>query len=250
MEQQFNTSFIPKKSLQEQQLGGDPRSYVRRRSVMGPGYYLSLLILIATILGAVAVFMLTRITIGVIDEQRVQLEERASQFQDELVAEFIRTDARLKSASTLLENHFSVSEMFDLLEQVTLKNVVLDELAYRVAYPQGTIEMALVGRTDTFESIALQLDEYRLNEFLFSPEVNQVERKESEGTSFSMVVGVEPRLVSYVESLSDGRKSANDDVPPLLTLPDAEAQGSVEQVSTEEAPGQQDGSIVGVPDVE
>jgi hypothetical protein len=214
MEQKFDTSFIPKQSLQTDIAGGQ-RSYVRRRSVMGPGYFLTLFIFIMTCLVAGGLFFYTRIVINDIESNNAELERMNREFDSVLIEDFIRKDARLRHARSLLERHIAASSMFQVLESITLRTIAYEKLHYRLIDQAGNIEVNFTGVTrGRFEPVALQMDQFRDNPYFRSPTVTSLELGE-QLTRFTGFVRVDRSLISYARALADNSVPT----PPVVTTP-------------------------------
>jgi hypothetical protein len=224
MEQKFDTSFIPKQSLQTDIAGGS-KSYVRRRSVMGPGYFLTLFIFIITCLVAGGLFFYTRIVVKDIEWNYDELNRLNSTFDAPLVEEFIRKDARLRHARSILRGHIATSNIFQVLEEITLRNIAYEKLHYRLIDQARNVEVSFTGVTrGRFEPVALQMDQFRDNPYFMSPTVTSLELGE-QLTRFTGFVRVDNNLISYARSL------VNDPTPtppavttPVITPPPAQEQ--------------------------
>lgn len=248
MEQKFDTSFIPKQSLQTDIAGGQ-RSYVRRRSVMGPGYFLTLFIFITTCLVSGGLFFYTRIVINEIESNYAELERMNTEFDAELIEDFIRKDARLRHAQSLLQGHIAPSNIFQVLETITLRNIAYENLNYRLIDRAGNIEVNFTGVTrGRFEPVALQMDQFRDNPFFRAPTVTSLELGE-QFTRFTGFVRVDSDLISYARALAEGIAPAAPVAPAPAPTPPAEPETDDElervqaDISLPEAPDSVIGGI-------
>ncbi len=252
MEQKFDTSFIPKQSLQTDITGGQ-KSYVRRRSVMGPGYFLTLFIFIVTCLIAGGLFFYTRIVVNDITFNNDRLTTLNSEFDANLIETFIRRDARMRHARALLEGHIATSNMFRVIEAITLQNVAYETLHYRVVDQAGNSEVSFTGITrGRFEPIALQMDQFRDSQYFNSPTVTSVELGE-QLTRFTGFVRASADLVSYPRVLRTDPTPPAPAVTPAPVAPEPpqepEEEEDIERVQADiTLPQAQDSVIGGIQD--
>jgi len=231
MEQQFNTSFIPKQALQADVTAGGPRSYVKRRGVMGPGYFLSLLVFIIALLVAIGLFVYTKVMVAAIDEQVLQLEEQQHRFQTDSIDELIRADARLAHARTLLQNHIAVSQLFQELEANTLRDVALEQFQYQGADPANVmITLSAVARG--FVPVAQQLDQYRAHNKIRNSALVEIQRSDAQLNDFTLTASIDPQMVRYDAS----RTAVESTQPATQTSAATTSQTSQSHAADQETP--------------
>jgi hypothetical protein len=221
MEPKFNTSFIPKKSLQANVTGapktGGGKDYVKRRSTHGPGFFLMLLIFILTIVSAGGIFGYTKITERNIDGLISRLQEAQNNFDPAAVDALTREGLRIKNAQRLLSSHVTLSELFDLLEAQTLKQVRYDTLTYSGLL--GAIPTVQIsGESTSFANVALQVEQYRISPSLNNPVVNELKRLVDGTATFGVGMQLNPRLILFPTVLESGRR--NPAPTPSPTTPE------------------------------
>lgn len=203
MEPQFNTSFIPKKSLQaDVSGGGSSGKIVGRRDVYGPGFYLALLIFIASVLAAAGIFGYTTIIQNTVDKKITTLENQKKLFSEENIAMLVRAESHINNARKILNSHVAVTEFFKELERITLRRVQYMELIF-TAVPGTDSRFSVTGFSENFQNVALQTTEYRNSPSLSFPIVRNLERTEIGPVLFTLDVSVDPMLISYKRSLQD-----------------------------------------------
>jgi hypothetical protein len=237
MEPKFNTSFIPKKSLQANVTGGPKgtpgQQYVKRRSTHGPGFFLMLLIFILTIVGAGGIFGYTKITERNIDGLISRLQEAQKAFDPAAVDRLTREGLRIKSAQRLLSSHVTLTELFELLESQTLKEVRYKTLSYSGAL--GAVPtMQLNGESTSFANVALQVTQYRISPGLNSPVVTGLTRLTDGNASFSTDMQVNPRIILYPTVLEDGLRG-NMETITSPTEPETTEEPAAEEEEEEAA---------------
>ncbi len=212
MEPKFNTSFIPKKSLKADVVGGyaGENSYVKRRTVRGPGFFLVLLIFIATVSASIGMFVLIKSVESNIQTKTKTLNSQKDLFNKDDIDMLVETQTHLNSAEKILENHVAVTQLFDLLEDITLKNVQYTELEYEDK--EGKNIVTITGVANGFREVALQTSEYRtkskLNNGLRNPILKEIERNhEDKSVNFTVEVLVDKILVSFSDAIKNGRRN-------------------------------------------
>lgn len=151
MQDRVKTSFIPKQSLKVE----------RPDSVRGATYgvinTLAAVVLIASILGAVGLFLFEQYTKNSIESKRESLMRARAAFQPETIKELSRLDSRLSVSQTLLDEHLAPSILFDVIERDTLASVRFNTFSYGQLTP-NTISVSMDGVAQSFNSVALQSD--------------------------------------------------------------------------------------------
>jgi hypothetical protein len=212
MEPKFNTSFIPKKSLQADTNTSSENKYVARRTVHGPGFYSMLLLFIISVTACVGVFAYTVIVDRSIEEKKNVLEEKKKAFKISIIDDLIETDARLSSANNLLANHIAISQIFNTLEDITLKRIQYTDFVYTGARAQTPAVLEVTGISDSFQDVALQTWAYRTNEYLHDPVVKELKRKSTNNidtVDFILEAGVDTSLTSFSLAIKENRIGPN-----------------------------------------
>jgi hypothetical protein len=247
MEPQFNTSFIPKKSLQEDVSGMTPGKYVNRRTVHGPGFFLMLFVFIVTIIAAGAVFGYTKVIEGRIQKSLTALDRDRASYKPETINALKRVDERMKGAAKLTASHQAVSAFLSALEAVTLKSVRYSKLELSgtgdTFTQSGRAQVIVAGDAKDLRSVALQADEFTNNNKFRTPLVTSLERSETGGAEFTMQVPLDPSLLSYATTFELEQITVPADATPTeadtvqratttgTTTPVADATTTIEQVA-------------------
>lgn len=205
MDQKYNTSFIPKKFLTENVDGGGSSRFVKRRSVIGPGYFLSLLIFLIALVVSGAVFGYTKITQKNIDDKLHQLEGKMKTLDNALIDDFERLDNRMKTANTLIAAHLAPTALLTFLENVTMTDVRYLKLSYDTDSYENTIRGFIAGVSDDYESVALQMDQYRNAQTVNNPVIINLRRGEIENVNekaFEIQFAVDPHSIGFGSTLA------------------------------------------------
>lgn len=197
MAEQFQTSFIPKKTFDV----GAPTKQTPS-SVAGIISFVAVILFVLSAVSAVGVFFYERFLIASIANKQETLERAKSAFEPELIRELSRLDDKFAIGRRLLDEHVAPSGVLDLLEDITLATVRYNSFAYLVDEIGPRITLQGTGRT--FSSIALQSDEFARNRSLREPVFSGLDLDERGNVSFSATALIDPVLVSYRERAARG----------------------------------------------
>lgn len=150
MEERVKTSFIPKASLQVER--GQPAP---RGTPVALANVIAGVILILSIVGAGGMFLFEQFTIQNIASKQESLDRSREAFEPATIKELSRIDTRIKTGTLLLNEHLSVSKLFDELERLTLENVRFDSFSYQKG-ESGRGKLTAAGAATSFNSVALQ----------------------------------------------------------------------------------------------
>jgi len=192
-----SSSFVPKQTL-------ITRPEATRSVFGGLVMFIGLVMLFASALLYGGSFLFEKQMIG----QRTTLEKSLQIQQKKLdvktLQDLERLDSRLTSARILLNNHITILPVFDFFANNTLKRVRYKSFSYTFNPQTQKIEIRASGEAMGYEEIALQSDRFvtqgDLKDFMFSDlSETFVPTKK---VSFNFTGSLDPRLVSYVNSLN------------------------------------------------
>lgn len=223
MDKTVRTSLVPKKELHTVR---DENSYTKRRSFRGPGYHIALFIFILTLLFSFGLFLYSYSLQGNIITQEVKLRGLYESFDVATIEDFIIKDARLRHVSNLLEEHVALSGLFSKIEDVTLRNVAYQKFQYKKKVEDNIPEISFTGLTNNFESVNLQLGQYKDDPSFNLANVISMEYTEDRFIQFGIATILDPNLILYARALgsSTGEKkeieSSTDVQGDVLINPD------------------------------
>ncbi len=163
----------------------------QRRSLYGAGFFLTGTIFTLTVLGSFGIFGYTQITQKSIDAKTHKIELAREKLSPKVIAGYERLDLKLQEAKNLVESHVALSELLLTLEEITLKNVQYTEMSYgnsksskgKSMRPTASnsalgVPVAVSGVATSLATVALQLDQYQIHEFLHDANIDLLERNE------------------------------------------------------------------------
>lgn len=194
MESNIKASFIPDKMPARQSPSGVPQQG-------GGGGAGDILILVAIVALAAAlalaagVFLYDRFLAANVDRKSQQLERARQAFEPDLIRELIRLDSRLQAADAVLANHLAPSELFNLLEELTLQSVSYESMDY-TANDDGSIKLGLKGKAHSVNGVALQASVFGQHNAITNPIFSDIDLV-SDGVAFNVTATVNPAAIRY-----------------------------------------------------
>lgn len=192
MESQIKSSFIPPDT------GAVPQP---RRSKKSGGVDLALLagviLLVASLAIAVGVFLYVQYLENSLASKQEQLERARAAFEPSLIEELTRLDNRLTLAGDLLYNHTAPSELFRVLEELTLETVSFRDMQFMVESP-SRMSLTLSGDAASVNSIALQADLFGKHTAISSPIFSNINRAQNGIVQFDVSALINPNAIKYV----------------------------------------------------
>ena len=190
MEPNFQTSFIPKKSMIEERA-------VVTRSV---SFFtiLSIFILFAVLLASIAIYFYKGILLKNITQMENTLNLAKNRFEPSKITELQILDKRLIASSEILSQHIAISPIFQALEVLTMKTVRYTKFSYQLGDSKDIKVMVKTsGIAVGYKSVALQSDLFTKNKNLIDPVFSNLSLDNSGNVVFDLEFSVDPSLVNY-----------------------------------------------------
>lgn len=190
MEQNFQTSFIPKKPIvKERAVSSRPVSLFM---------IISLFVLFAALLFTGGLFFYKGITEKSIKKMESDLNLAKNRFEPAKIAELQILDRRLRAGEDILANHISITPIFKLLEQITMRSVRFTKFSYKLEEDNsGVVAVEMSGVAQGYRAIALQSDLFAKNENLIDPVFSNLTLDNNANVVFDLDFSVDPSFVSY-----------------------------------------------------
>jgi hypothetical protein len=190
METKFQTSFIPKQPLTEDS--------PHRTSAASLFFLFAFIVFMASIAAAGAVFIYSNIISNNIKQGQIDLTKNKNAFDGNTIKSLTRLNDRINAVDTLLKKHKSVSSVFQVLENVTLKTVQFSSFGYTAS--DDKIKLTLTGQAFNYEAVILQTKAFTNEELkgvFRSPIFSGVALDSQGNVSFNFESGIDPFLVDY-----------------------------------------------------
>ena len=201
MEQNFQTSFIPKKSI------------VKERAISAPSVsvvaVISLFAFFAVLVGTGGLYFYKGVLTKNINEMKSTLEKTQNRIEPATIAELNALDNRLVAATKILENHVAVTPIFEALQSVTMKTVRFTSFDYTMPTDSNArVSVRLSGVAIGYRSVALQADLFSRNENFIDPVFSDLQLDDKGNVVFDLTFSVDSSFVNYKKSVLT--KSSNN----------------------------------------
>jgi len=199
MDQNFQTSFIPKKPIVNERA-------VATRPV-GILFIISLFILIAVLVITGGMYFYQKSLENKIGVMETSLETAKKDFEPSKIDQLQLLDKRLKASTTILANHIEITPVFDALQQITMKSVRFTKFSYGMSADGKTVDVKMSGQAIGYRSIALQADLFSTNKNLIDPVFSNLTLDTSGNVLFDLDFSVPILFVNYQHTLLTEVKS-------------------------------------------
>ena len=193
MEQNFQTSFIPKKPMIEKRV-------TATRSV-GFLVVVSIFILFTILLSTLALFFYKGILAKNIKQMENDLSLARNRFEPSKITELQVLDKRLRASSEILSKHIAITPIFQALQAITMKTVRYTKFSYDFgAEKDSKIIIRMSGLAVGYRSIALQSDLFTTKDEgknFIDPVFSNLALDNSGNVLFDLEFSVDPSFVDY-----------------------------------------------------
>ncbi|MBP7006607.1 MAG: hypothetical protein KBC44_01925 [Candidatus Pacebacteria bacterium] len=194
MEQNFQTSFIPKKPLVSQR--------ATTSQPIGLLTIIPLIIFFGMIIAGAGIYFYKNSLAQSLTKMENDLNLARNRFEDDKISQLELLDKRLRASSSVLNNHVTVSPIFQALQEVTMKTVRYTRFDYSITGDTPEIKVTMAGQTTNYKSIALQSELFANKKFFIDPVFSNLSLDEKGNVMFDLTFNVDPSFVNYNKSLS------------------------------------------------
>lgn len=196
MEQNFQTSFIPKKPIIKEVVVSAPP--------IGIFMIISIFVLFTVLIATGGLYFYKEILIKKIADMENTLNLAKNRFESSKIFELKAFDKRLIASSEILAKHFTVTPIFDALEKITMKSVRFTKFSYELSNEDNpVISVKMSGVAIGYRSIALQSDLFTQNKSLIDPLFSNLTLNDNGNVIFDLNFLVDPAFVNYKQTLND-----------------------------------------------
>lgn len=201
MEQDFQTSFIPKKPIIEE-----------RAAVARPVSLLtiiSIFIFFTVILASGGLYFYKVYLTKNITQMQGDLNLAKGRFESSKIVQLQVLDKRLIASTEILSKHIAISPIFQALQTLTMKTVRFTKFSYSLGDEKSSnVNIKMSGMALGYRSIALQSDIFTKNKYIIDPVFSNLSLDNSGNVLFDLEFLVDPSFVDYKQVL----KVANNNV--------------------------------------
>jgi len=227
MEQNFQTSFIPKKPMVRQD--------VKYSRPIGFFTVVAFFVLLTVVLVTGALYFYKGVVTRNIQSMANNLKLAKERFEPAKITELQTLDKRLHAANEVLRKHIVISPIFEALQSITMKTVRYTKFDYSYdGTPGSMVKVHMSGVSLGYSHLALQSDLYGQNKHFIDPVFSHLTLNEAGQVLFDLDFAVDPSFVDYKLTLETRQKEQENANPititPLSNLP-ANAGGAVEKTT-------------------
>jgi hypothetical protein len=195
MEQNFQTSFIPKKPMiPERAVSSEP---------VGILFVVSMILLFVVILATGGLYFYKGIVQKNITGMENTLSLAQNRFEPSKISELQVLDKRLRASSEILAKHVVITPVFDALQKITMKTVRYTKFSYDLGTGRNAVvNIRISGQAIGYRSVALQADLFTKNKNLIDPVFSNLTLDTSGNVLFDLEFSVDPSFVNYKQTLS------------------------------------------------
>lgn len=193
MEQNFQTSFIPKKPIvAERTVSSRPVSIF---------LIISLFVLFTVLLVTGALYFYRGYAKSDIAKMENTLNLAKNRFEPSKILELQVLDKRLKASTEILSKHIVVTPIFSALSKLTMKTIRFTKFDYELDLEKNLVNIKMSGQARGYSSIALQSDLFAKNKNFIDPVFSNLTLDNSGNVIFDLDFSVDPSFVNYKQNL-------------------------------------------------
>ena len=194
MEQNFQTSFIPKKPMiEERTIASRPISFLTVVSVV---------IFFTVIIATGALYFYDKVLAKNITKMENDLNLAKNRFEPSKIIQLQVLDKRLRASSEILSKHIAISPIFEALQSITLKTVSYTKFSYDFDDSKNAkIKVKMNGVAVGYRSVAFQSDLFAKNKYLIDPVFSNLLLDDKGNVLFDLEFSVDPTFVDYKKML-------------------------------------------------
>lgn len=206
MEQNFQTSFIPKKPIVEER--------VKSSKPVGFFMILSILIFLSMVLAAGGTYFYKTTLASNIVKMEEALTLAKNRFEPEAITLLQVLDKRLTASNEVLSKHVAVNPIFKSLSAITMKNVRYTKFSYDLGTTkESKVTVKLSGQTNSYTSVALQSDLLAKDKNFINPIFSNLSLDSKGNILFDLEFSVDPTFINYKHMLERESGGQADTVP-------------------------------------
>lgn len=210
METKFQTSFIPKTTL-------DPIANNAAHRPLGFFSFITSIIFFITVLVAGGAFGWHKYLDSSKLKIQSDLDRNIKSFEPQTLDEYVRLNNRIDSAKTLLAKHVAVSYVFDFLEEQTIQSVKFNDFKYEIG-TDGSALLTMNGEAKSYNAVAYQAEVFGKERALKTPLFSNLDLDTFGNVIFNFTTKVDPGFITYTRKANTDTSFGADDIENLPAL--------------------------------
>lgn len=193
MEPNFQTSFIPKKSIVQER--------VSEASSFGLVMIISIFILFCTLLVIGGLYFYKKSIDANIIKMEQDLNLAKSRFEPAKIIELQLLDKRLRASSEVLSKHVAMTPIFKALQAITMKTVRFTKFNSEYAGGGSKVSIKMSGIANGYRTVALQADLFTTEKNFIDPVFSNLTLDLKGNVLFDLNFSVDSSFVNYKQKL-------------------------------------------------
>ncbi|MES2416472.1 MAG: hypothetical protein V4504_02120 [Patescibacteria group bacterium] len=190
MEQNFQTSFIPKAPVADTRtVKARPTSFL---------LVLSIFVFLSVGIAYGSLYLYQDVLQKKVDSMKNELNLASNRFEGKKIVELQELDKRLNASTQILSKHLAISPIFQALQNVTLKTIRYTKFSY-VQNESGDAKIAIKmsGQAVNYRAVALQADLFNKDKNIIDPVFSNLSLDSKGNVIFDLDFSVNPDFVNY-----------------------------------------------------
>ncbi|MEK7564433.1 MAG: hypothetical protein AAB510_02595 [Patescibacteria group bacterium] len=211
MEQNFQTSFIPKKPLVRENTSATYTKPIGFLTVI------CILIVLTVAITTGAFYFYKGVQLKSIAKMESDLSLAKNRFEPTKIEGLRLLDRRLHAANQVLTKHIAISPIFEELQLITMKSVRFTKFSYTYGGNLGDrVNVKMSGVSLGYSHLALQSDLFGKNKNFIEPVFSNLTLSETGNIIFDLDFSVDPSFVDYKLNLLKREQAVEGILPPQL----------------------------------
>jgi len=198
MPDENQTSFIPKKTLSDEPIKRAPSKRVNVFS------FIAIILFFGSLVAGGGVYFFKIQLEKSVQEMSNQLELARGAFEPELIEQIQILDTRLNAAQEILNNHVTVSPLFETLQDLTLQTIQFTGFEYKIGQNPSVVKVEMSGKARNYKSIALQSDLLDRNKNIKNQIFSNLTLDEKGNVSFDLSFDVDSAFLRFGRTIAEG----------------------------------------------
>ena len=170
-------------------------------AVSGLIFLVTLFFFVASLVAAGGAYVYTQAQVSALAQKKTDLEKTKGAFDPNAIQELTRVDARINSATLVLQKHIAASAVFGFLSEQTLQNVSFDKFTFAMN-DDGSATISLSGQADSFSTIALQSDQFSKSRSIHDAVFSGINVGSSGNIIFTVKADVSSDVINFLKALA------------------------------------------------
>jgi len=206
MEQNFQTSFIPKKPIID-----------KNATISRPVSFLtiiSIFVFFTIILATGALYFYNKVLAKNIVKMENDLNLAKNRFEPSKIIQLQVLDKRLKASDEILSKHIAISPIFKALQTITMKTIGYNKFSYELGETKDAkITIKMSGIAVGYRSVALQSDLFAKNKNLIDPVFSNLSLDDKGNVLFDLEFSIDRNFIDYKKILETLKEEPSDVSP-------------------------------------